>query len=116
MPSSTILWPLLILATLTGCLLIRRATPPAAKTTGIALIALTIATLTYASYQIAANFRANDLTALAILLLTPSGILCLKKAKTPQTRELGIALLHLSALLTIYIACLIILALSRTPA
>ena len=105
-----VLWLLLILATLLGFFLIQRGKIPAAKGSGIALISFVIATLAYASYQVITNFRQNDLTAIAILILILSGIACIKRARSLQIWNIGVSLLHLAGLLTIYMIYIIILA------
>ena len=105
-----VLWLRLILATLLGFFLIQRGKIPTAKGSGIALISFVIATLAYASYQVITNFRQNDLTAIAILILILSGIACIKRARSLQIWDIGISLLHLAGLLTIYMIYIIILA------
>ena len=105
-----VLWLLLILATLLGFFLIQRGKIPTAKGSGIVLISFVIATLAYASYQVITNFRQNDLTAIAILILILSGIACIKRARSLQIWNIGISLLHLAGLLTIYMIYIIILA------
>ena len=107
---NSVLWLLLILATLLGFFLIQRGKIPTAKGSGIALISFVIATLAYASYQVITNFRQNDLTAIAILILILSGIACIKRARSLQIWNIGISLLHLAGLLTIYMIYIIILA------
>ena len=107
---NSVLWLLLILATLLGFFLIQRGKIPTAKGSGIALISFVIATLAYASYQVITNFRQNDLTAIAILILIISGIACIKRARSLQIWNIGISLLHLAGLLTIYMIYIIILA------
>ena len=105
-----VLWLLLILATLLGFFLIQRGKIPTAKGSGIALISFVIATLAYASYQVITNFRQNDLTAIVILILILLGIACIKRARSLQIWNIGISLLHLAGLLTIYMIYIIILA------
>ena len=105
-----VLWLLLILATLLGFFLTQRGKIPTAKGSGIALISFVIATLAYASYQVITNFRQNDLTAIAILILILSGIACIKRARSLQIWNIGVSLLHLAGLLTIYMIYIIILA------
>ena len=105
-----VLWLLLILATLLGFFLIQRGKIPTAKGSGIALISFVIATLAYASYQVITNFRQNDLTVIAILILILLGIACIKRARSLQIWNIGVSLLHLAGLLTIYMIYIIILA------
>ena len=80
------------------------------KGLGFALISLIVAALSYVSYQVLTNFRLNDVMIITILLLILSGIVCIKRARSLPTYDIGVAMLHLAGLLAVYMTYIIVLA------
>ena len=104
------LWVLMALGTLLGFFLIRWERISFGKGLGIALIGFVAVALAYVSYQIVANFRQNDLLAVSILALILVGIACIKRARSLLILDVGVALIYLAGLLTVYMAVVIIMA------